>query len=420
MKAQSTRAVMEALGEGQALFVGGCVRNALLGREVEDIDIATKHTPEKVMDLLAKADIKTIPTGIDHGTVTAIIDKQGFEITTLRKDVETDGRRAVVAFSQSWEEDAQRRDFTMNTLLMNADGDVFDPTGIGLEDLKAGRVVFVGEAKDRIAEDILRILRFFRFHAMYGKGEADSEALQACKAYADKIPSLSKERITQEFFKIMSIDNPVAILTLMFENGILLELSSCAPPLSSCAKAQDLQTVMKDPAVKPQDDNIVVSSPRRRPGSSDGTLETLGHLCDFQMRYGLGFLAARLYALAGFSARNVAAMESLLLLPKVFKKDMQAIEEILKLPDLKDDHAVKVAVYKHGRVPTAQALMIELATDRVMNGYAPAALKIVQKWDIPDFPLTGEDLMKQGIPQGPALGAELSKREEAWIKNGFK
>lgn len=397
MKAQSTRAIMEALGDGEALFVGGCVRNALLGRAVDDIDIATKHTPEKVMELLAKADIKTIPTGIDHGTVTAIIDKQGFEITSLRKDVQTDGRRAVVAFSESWEEDANRRDFTMNTLLMNTDGDVFDPLGTGVEDLKSGRVVFVGEAKDRIAEDILRILRFFRFHAIYGKGEADSKALQACKAYADKIPELSHERITQEFFKILSIENPVGILTLMFENGILLELSSCA-------KAQDLKTGMKDPAVKPQDDN---------------TLQTLGHLCDFQMRYGLGFLASRLYALAGFSAQNVAAMESLLLIPKVFKKDMQAIDNILKLPDLKDDHAVKVAVYKHGRVPTAQALMIELSLDRVMNGYAPKALEIIQKWAIPDFPLSGEDLMKEGIPQGPELGAELAKREEAWINNGF-
>ena len=374
MTSPAVTKIMMALGEGNARFVGGCVRNTLLNADVTDIDIATKHHPEKTTELLEAEGIKVVPTGIDHGTVTAAIDGQGFEITTLRKDVETDGRRAVVAFAETWEEDAQRRDFTMNTLLMNAKGEVFDPTGEGIKDLESRTVRFVGEASQRIDEDVLRILRFFRFHAQYGCGDPDQEALEACKAAAHKIPELSKERITQEFLKILSVDNPVDVLTLMFDNGVLTEFVF------------------------------------------DGdNLETLKHLCTFQKNYGLGFVASRIYALAGLSLDNVTKMESLLLLPKVFKKDMQAINDILNLPDLKTDHAVKVAVYKCGRVTTAQALMIELATDRVMNGYAPKAIDIIQNWDIPTFPVTGEDLMKEGIPQGPELGKELSRREEKWL-----
>lgn len=377
MKAEQTRAVMEALGEGNALFVGGCVRNAVLGEPVEDIDIATKHPPEETTTLLNAAGIKVIPTGIDHGTVTAVIDKQAFEITTLRKDIKTDGRRAVVAFAQDWEEDAQRRDFTMNTLLADMDGHIYDPTGQGGDDLKAGRVRFVGDPVQRINEDVLRILRFFRFHAHYGKGAPEDKALKACADLADKIPALSKERITQEFLKILSVDNPADTLRIMADNDILPFLPSC-------------------------------------------DLEVLENLCIFQNRYGLGFIASRIYTLAGMSLENVKAMEALLLLPKVFKKDMQAIDSILKLDDLSEDHAVKVAVYKHGRVPTAQALMMELATDRVMNGYATKALEIIQKWEIPDFPLSGDDLIKEGIPKGPELGQELDRREEAWIANGFE
>lgn len=378
MKSASTRAVMDALGEGNALFVGGCVRNAVLGIPVEDIDIATKLTPDDVIAKLNAAGIKTIPTGIDHGTVTAVVEGQGFEITTLRKDVATDGRRATVAFSTDWQEDAERRDFTMNTLLADGEGNIYDPLGRGLDDLKAGRVVFVGEAKQRIAEDILRILRFFRFYALYGKGDPDHYCLEACREFAGKIPELSKERIAQEFLKIISVDNPMDILSLMFENNVLSELQF-----------------------------------------KETKLPVFKYICDFQMRYGLGFVASRLYALAGFSLENVEAMENLLLLPKVFKKDMQAIDKILQFPGLSDDHSVKVAIYDYGRVPTAQALMIELATDRVMNGYVPKAIDIIQNWDVPDFPLRGEDLIKEGFKPGPELGDELTRRERAWVDNGF-
>ena len=375
----STTKIMTALGEGNAMFVGGCVRNALLGIDVTDIDIATKHHPQEVMQILKGAGVKTIPTGIDHGTVTAVIDKQPFEITTLRKDVATDGRRAVVAFTDDWKQDAQRRDFTMNTLLADAKGRIYDPTGHGVRDLEKRTIVFVGDAEQRIQEDILRILRFFRFHAMYASGEPEDKALKACAKYADKIDTLSKERITQEFLKIVSVDNPVDILRIMFDNNVLKEF-----------------------------------------GFEDVSLETLGYLCTFQNNYNLTFVASRIFALAGFSLKNVDAMQGLLLLPKVFKKDIQAIDAVLKLPDLSNEHAVKVAIYKHGRLATAQSLMIELATDRVMNGYAPKAIGIIQNWDIPNFPVSGDDLIAKGIPKGPELGKELDILENQWIDNGFK
>lgn len=379
MSDPATCKVMDALGDGDALFVGGCVRNALLGAEVTDIDIATKHHPDAVIKRLKSAGIKAIPTGIDHGTITAVTDKKTFEITTLRKDVETDGRRAVVAFADTWEEDAKRRDFTMNTLLADANGCIFDPLGQGVRDLDARKVIFVGEAKQRIKEDVLRILRFFRFHALYGQGAPDDNALKACTQLEDKIPELSKERITQEFLKILSVENPVDILRIMFDNNILKQF-------------------MFDAA----------------------DLEILKYTCTFQNRYSLAFVASRIYTLAGFSLNNVRKMEGLLLLPKVFKKDIQAMHAIMNLPDLSNDHAVKVAIYKHGRVPTAQCLMMQLATDSVMNGYANTAIDIIQNWDIPNFHITGQDLMKKGIAQGPKLGEELSRLEVEWIESGFK
>ncbi|MEC8664362.1 MAG: CCA tRNA nucleotidyltransferase, partial [Pseudomonadota bacterium] len=162
---------MTLLNEGRenpmALFVGGCVRNALIGAGTTDIDIATIHTPQQTTEILSADGIQVIPTGVDHGTVTAVIDSVHYEITTLRRDVETTGRHAVVAFTADWREDAMRRDFTMNTLLADCDGNVYEPLGLGVEDAKSGRVVFVGEAEERIKEDYLRILRFFRFHAFY-------------------------------------------------------------------------------------------------------------------------------------------------------------------------------------------------------------------------------------------------------------
>jgi len=192
MTAPETRAVVAALtADGtEVRFVGGCVRDALLGRPVKDVDIATPDRPQRVMELLARAGIRAIPTGIEHGTVTAVVGRTPFEITTLRRDVETYGRRAKVAFTDDWTADAARRDFTINALSCTPDGRLYDPFG-GLADLRAGRVRFVGDPEARIREDVLRLLRFFRFYAHYGAAPPDPAALAACRALAPLLPGLA-------------------------------------------------------------------------------------------------------------------------------------------------------------------------------------------------------------------------------------
>lgn len=364
--------------EPQVLFVGGCVRNTLLGEIVDDFDVATPLPPEEVTQILEAADIKVIPTGIDHGTVTAIIGEYTFEITTLRHDKETDGRHAVVSYTDSWVEDARRRDFTINTLLMDLKGNIFDPLESGLSDIDAQCVRFVGNAEKRIEEDHLRILRFFRFSARYGGADFDVDGLSACKKGAKNISKLSKERITQEFFKIIAYERPYEAVKVMFEHQILVEIMA----------------LNENP-------------------------DFFEHFCNFQSRYNLSALSSRLFVFAKMEFDNVKSMESLIMFPKVFLKDMKAIAGALILPDLLCDHAVRESVYRFGRSATAQALMIELVQDRVMNAYAPKALDIIQNWDVPNFPVTGNDLMARGIKAGPELGAELHRLENEWIDNGF-
>ncbi|RNF35623.1 CCA tRNA nucleotidyltransferase [Paracoccus methylarcula] len=209
---------VEAQGN-RAYLVGGAVRNALLGQPVEDIDIATDARPEEVQRLALSAGLKPVPTGIEHGTVTVVSDGRGFEVTTFRRDVETDGRRAVVAFSDNLDKDAHRRDFTMNALYADRSGIVIDPVG-GLPDLEARRLRFVGDPEQRIREDYLRILRFFRFHAWYGR-EADPGAVAACAALKEGLEQIARERIGSEMKKLLAADDPVASILLMAETGIL-------------------------------------------------------------------------------------------------------------------------------------------------------------------------------------------------------
>lgn len=374
MRGAAVQKVFALLGKEKVYFVGGCVRNAVLGQGGSDLDMASTHEPQALVEILEAGGVKTIPTGIDHGTVTAVIEQTSIEITTLRRDVQTDGRRAVVTFSKDWKEDAQRRDFTMNTLLADQDGHVFDPLETGLEDLKAGRVVFVGDPEARIAEDHLRILRFFRFHALYGRVDADVRALKACEKAAPKVLNLSKERITQEMFKILSQDDPVPALDLMFSHGVL-----------------------------------------KIPAFENYKPDLLAALCFFQKRYGLAFLSSRLMLLG-----DVEDLQDILLLPKVFQKDIKAIAQVMAMEPLKTSQAIKHAIYKCGRVPTAQGLMLQLARDMLANQDAPRAIELIQNWIIPDFPISGEDLIAKGFKPGPELGAELERLEQVWIENGFQ
>src|SRR6478672_10767184 len=225
LTASSTRAVMAALeaagGPGCARFVGGCVRNALIGAPVDDIDIATTLKPEETDKAIRAAGLKAVPTGIAHGTVTAVTERTPFEITTLRRDVSTDGRNATVAFTDDWAEDAARRDFRLNALYADASGEVFDPTGHGVSDAAEGRIVFVGEARTRIREDYLRILRFFRFYAWYGRGEPDAEAMAACAALAEGMTRLSAERVSKEMLKLLAAPDPRRAVAAMREAGVL-------------------------------------------------------------------------------------------------------------------------------------------------------------------------------------------------------
>lgn len=365
--------VMAALNAGaaipQALFVGGCVRNELMGLPVGDIDIATRLTPPQVTERLEKAGIKPIPTGIDHGTVTGVTKNRSFEITTLRRDVETDGRHAVIAYTGDWAEDAARRDFTINTLLADGQGNIYDPTGKGLADLAARRVVFVGEPSQRIAEDYLRILRFFRFYACYGSGEPDSATLVACAAMAGKISTLSRERITQEFLKILATPNAAAILDLMFGAAILADLPGDG----------------YDPAIS-------------------------ARLIALQERHGLPHTITRLAALAP----GQAALQKYLALSNAQKKTLEQVGVVAAAITRVSAGDIRKLIYLHGQDIAGQAILLHLA-----RSSAEADISLIKAWQPPQLPLKGDDLIAAGISPGPALGEALRQVESWWIDRDF-
>src|SRR5271169_2216870 len=222
MTEPATRAVLDAFAAGgvEARFVGGAVRDALLGLPIGDIDIATPAPPERVTELLQKAGIRVVPTGLAHGTVTAVMPPRHFEITTLRRDVETYGRRARVAFDADWAADAARRDFTVNAIFLASDGAVYDPVG-GLADLHAGHVRFVGDPATRIAEDVLRLLRYYRFEARFGAGSGDEPARAVCRAAVHLLPTLSAERVAQELIRLLETPDPGRALQMMADDRAL-------------------------------------------------------------------------------------------------------------------------------------------------------------------------------------------------------
>lgn len=379
MEDERTAYVMRTLCQNnvQSLFVGGCVRHAVRGLEVQDIDIATQFEPDRVIELCEAVGIKTIPTGIQHGTITAVYESQSFEITTLRRDLETDGRHATVGYTYDWLEDAQRRDFTMNTLLMDMEGHIYDPTGQGLGDLRAGRVVFVGDAEARIQEDYLRILRFFRFFALYGAAVMDKGALAACEAHAANMNQLSKERITQEIFKLLEADTPGQTLAVMFDHGVLPELAFLSD------------------------------------------FKGFDRYCALQAQYNVSLLSGRLCFLTGASNANIEVLYEQLIVPKAIQKEMKAIQiAIHSAPKGLEEQSLKAFLYHHGRGVALQALLwlwAEHESDDFSQG-----IDFISQCEVPVFPITGADLMAEGYPAGPELGRELRRLEEKWIKSGFK
>lgn len=359
LSSDASRAVtgmLERAGH-QALFVGGCVRNALLDAPVSDLDISTDARPQRVMELAQSAGLKAVPTGIDHGTVTVVSGHAPYEITTFRRDVETDGRRAVIAFADTVEEDARRRDFTMNALYCDARGDVLDPLG-GLPDLHARKVRFIDDAEQRIREDYLRILRFFRFTAWYGDG-FDPDGLSACAALADGIEGLAKERIGQEMLKLLAAPDPAPAVAAMAQSGVLWRVLPGADPVALAPLVHLEQGQATDPirrlaALGGED----VPARLRLSKAQEGALATLtggvGSIMNAaELGYRLGFEAAR---------------DVLLLRAAVLVQPVEGIDAA-----------------RHG---AAQ-----------------------------DFPLTARDLMPD--LSGPALGAALKKAEAAWIGSGF-
>ena len=386
MTAPATRAVMDALaaagGPEAAWFVGGCVRDTLSGHPVGDIDIATTLTPDQVIAALKAANLKSVPTGVDHGTVTAVSAGQPFEITTLRRDVETDGRRAVVAFTDDWAEDAQRRDFRLNALYADAEGRLFDPTGDGAADARAGRIVFVGDAETRILEDALRILRFFRFQAWYGKGEPDAVALAACDTLKDRLTGLSAERVSKELLKLLAADDPRPAVRLMAATGVL---SIILPKAQGISRFERLVGIETDQLFQCDPDLRLAALLPDDPEVGARTAAAL-RLSNAQRD--------RLVAMLGTDQRIVSWMS-----PREARR----------------------AVYRLG---------VDTFCDRVLLAWSNidhpsvtpqwrALLPMAQSWPRPTFPLTGEQIIAAGVPKGPLVGAVMREVEDWWIDHDF-
>ncbi len=357
-------ALVQALGD--ARFVGGAVRDTLLGIPVADIDLATPHPPDEVVRRLAAAGIKAIPTGIAHGTVTAVSAGTAVEVTTLRRDVSTDGRHAVVAYTDDWEQDAARRDFTINALYADPRGGaVFDWFG-GLADLDVGVVRFIGDPLQRIAEDHLRILRFFRFHARFGQA-VDADGLAACVARANDLMALSRERIAAELLKLLVARRAVATVALMLAHGILLPV---LPEITDAGRLAALAAREDGAAVAPD--------PIRR--------------------------------LAALLPRDPAVAESVAARLKLSKA--QRLRLIAAVSDR--GGSVHEDAYRSGR---------EAAIDRALLTFAPFDAQLAARdaadWAIPRLPLTGGALVERGLTRGPAVAAALRRVEDRWIAEGF-
>ena len=387
MVAPETVAVLDALERAgaEARFVGGCVRDSLIGRQVGDIDIATDAVPERVAEALQAANIKAIPTGIDHGTITAVADGVPFEITTLRRDVETFGRHATVAYTDDWTEDAARRDFTINALSLGRDGTLFDPFG-GEADLHAGRIRFVGDARARIQEDVLRLLRFFRFHAYYGRNGLDADGLAACREFATRLSGLSAERIWAELRRLLLAPEPTFVLREMGASDILAEILPEARFFDRLERLIGLE----DAAVERWSDVVAPDAIRR------------------------------LAALADIDATGADGMARRLKTSNAARDRLAALaRESRRSPDLSDDRAVRRLLYRiHADRVVDLALLLAAADgateppDRVLSQAA--------SWVAPALPIAGRDVSALGIAQGPRVGELLRAVEEWWVGEDFR
>jgi poly(A) polymerase len=383
LKAKETQALiaaLEAARPGGSRFVGGCVRNTLMSREVDDIDIATQLTPDEVTAIAKSAGFAAHPTGVEHGTVTVVVKHRPFEVTTLRRDVSTDGRRATVAFTDKWEEDAERRDFRMNALYAGPDGIIFDPTGGGLDDARAGRVIFIGDAHTRIREDYLRILRFFRFNAWYAKTPIDPHGLHACADLVAGLDALSVERIWKEVKKLLAAPDPRAA----WEGMTAIEARARAlPELSNETRLDSLVTL--------EVDLLLHVDPMTRVAAALTDQETARAL-------------ARRLKLSNEERDRLVG----------------ALGEEVKITSYMSLRDMRRAIYRIGA---------EAFRDRVMLAWAGAGGEKAQQWRAllahgqmwkpPKLPLSGDEVMAAGVPAGPKVGKVMREVEAWWIDADF-
>jgi tRNA nucleotidyltransferase/poly(A) polymerase len=383
--APQTAAVLEALdaARGATRIVGGAVRDALLERPVTDADLATVLPPDEVIARAENAGLKTAPTGIAHGTVTVIASGKPFQVTTLRRDVETDGRHAVVRFTTDWTEDAARRDFTMNALYCDAAGEIFDPLG-GMADLRAGRVRFIGDAEDRIREDYLRILRFFRFFAWYGTGRPDSEGLKACARLKAGIATLSAERVWAELKRLLSAPDPTRALLWMRTTEVLQK---------ALPESWGIDAIHR-----------LVAAERAEQWEPDPTLRLEAIIPPHRAR--IDGLAARLKLSRAETGRLLAWADA----PEI-------------APDTSEGELAR-ALYRVGPHGILDRLRHAFARETDAGHMDAAArlrtlIRFTETWQKPVFPLSGRDLVDAGVPPGPDVGGRLKALEERWIESGF-
>ena len=385
MDAPATLRLMMALCGGdddrgdEARFVGGCVRDVILNRNGYDIDIATLFPPHEVTRRLQEARIKVIPTGIEHGTVTAVVDGVAFEITTLRRDVETDGRHAEVAFTDDWREDARRRDFTMNALYCTVRGEIYDYFG-GLADARQGIVRFIDDPAARIDEDVLRILRYYRFYAHYGAQPPIIEARRACAVRADDLKQLSAERVQTETLKLLRADKCADVWKMMQEDGIVNSILPEAQKVNVLHHLVNLETGMDIPP----------------------------------------FVMRRLSALVGKDMQAAKAVAERLKLSKANHTALLKLSDAGINIDLNQSLSDwRRMVYYSGRDFTLSALLLTAARRSMpMSRVAPVYQAVIQI-RIPDFPVTGQDVIKRGIAPGPMIGEALRAVEAWWVDQDF-
>ena len=360
--------LLDALGanEGLTRYVGGAVRDELLGLPVSDVDLATRLRPEEIIERLETARIKAVPTGIEHGTITAVSDGHALEVTTLRRDVSTDGRRAVVSFTDDWKDDAARRDFTINALFADPQtGQLFDYFG-GLEDLASRQIRFIGDPLQRIAEDHLRILRFFRFHARFGSGEPDAAALEACSDRANDLMALSRERIADELLKLLAVADPAATVRIMLQRAILRPVLPEIEP----RRLSDLEALILA---------------ERKAGIEPDPLRRLSALLPRQPEI----------------ADDVGVR---------LKLSNKARKRLACVAEVELAGSPEALSYRVGTV---------CAVDRLLLAGKTNEARSIASWPAPRLPIGGGALIARGLPEGPNVARTLRKIESEWVEAGF-